>query len=228
MDSKTQARQSRAAATQQVLMRAAEKLIAEKGIQNVSIREIVKLAGQKNESALQYHFKNLQGLISSIHRARALQTQQKRAALLETLLATQPKPGLRDLCRIMVMPTFLLARSDASYRRYIIGFSHELALSADSALTTVSTQGGGGESGLKTGELLRAALSDLDNQAYRQRMEFAIRMISISIGNQGRKKQAFRGEQAELFLSSLLDALEGLLQAPVSKETRDKLSRPNN
>ena len=35
MDSKTQARQSRAAATQQVLMLAAEKLIAEKGIQNV-------------------------------------------------------------------------------------------------------------------------------------------------------------------------------------------------
>lgn len=33
-------------------MRAAEKLIAQGGIENLSIREIVAVAGQKNESAL--------------------------------------------------------------------------------------------------------------------------------------------------------------------------------
>ena len=40
-------------------MRAAEKLIAQAGVENVSIRKIIAAAGQKNESALQYHFKNL-------------------------------------------------------------------------------------------------------------------------------------------------------------------------
>ena len=43
-------------------MHAAEKLIGERGMANVSIRDIVSAAGQKNESALQYHFKNLNGL----------------------------------------------------------------------------------------------------------------------------------------------------------------------
>ena len=120
----------------------------------------------------------------------------------------------------MVLPTYLLARADPNFRRYVVGFSHEVALAEDSALTKISKTGGGGESGQKTGELLRVALPHLDEQAYRQRMEFAIRMSSISMGNHARKKHAFRGLEAELFLSGLLDALEGLLGAPVSKETK--------
>ena len=81
----------------------------------------------------------------------------------------------------------------------------------------VSKSGSGGESGLKTGNLLRSVLSNLDERAYRQRMEFAIRLCSIAMGNQARKKNAFRGEESERFLNGLLDALEGLLNAPISK-----------
>ena len=50
-------RASRGDATRQALMRA-ERLFAEKGGTNVTIHEIVETAGQKNESALQYHFKS--------------------------------------------------------------------------------------------------------------------------------------------------------------------------
>lgn len=46
-------RASRGDVTRQALMRAAERLFAEKGGNNVTIREIVETAGQKNESALQ-------------------------------------------------------------------------------------------------------------------------------------------------------------------------------
>ena len=54
-------------ATQTALMEAAETLIAENGIQNVSNKEIVREAGQKNQSALQYHFGNLRGLVNAVH-----------------------------------------------------------------------------------------------------------------------------------------------------------------
>lgn len=220
MNSKPDGQKTRSIATQKVLMLAAEKLIAEKGIHNVSIREIVNEAGQKNESALQYHFKNLQGLLNAIHAERNQQTQEKRTELLDELLSGGAEPGLRDLCRMMVLPTFLLARADPKFRRYIAGFAHEIALTEDSALSRVSKSGAGGESGLKTGELLRTALRHLDERAYRQRMEFAVRLSSISMGNQAKKKQAFRGAEADLFLTGLLDALEGLLSSPVSKETK--------
>jgi AcrR family transcriptional regulator len=211
---------SRSLATQQSLREAAEKLIAKKGIQNVSIKEIVREAGQKNESALQYHFKNLQGLIAAIHAERSQQTHEKRAELLADLESLETKPALRDLCRLMVLPTFILAKSDLKYRRYVTSFSHELALTEDSALVKVQKEGGGGASGKHTGELLRIALAHLDEQSYRQRMDIAIRTTAIVMGRHARQKSAFRGPQSELFLSNLIDALEGLLSAPVSNDTK--------
>ena len=77
---------SRSGATQKSLMLAAETLIAAKGIENVSIREIVKTAGQKNESALQYHFGSFRGLVESIRRNRDKDIQNMRSKLLEELL----------------------------------------------------------------------------------------------------------------------------------------------
>ena len=144
---------ARSLTTQTSLMDAAEKLIAKHGIENVSIKEIVREAGQKNESALQYHFKNLRGLIIAINIRRNEQTQEKRAELLAELEATTVKPVLRDLCSIMVMPTYLLAKADTKFRRHIIGFSHTIALAEDSALSKVGGHGGGGESGMLTGLL---------------------------------------------------------------------------
>ena len=219
MKSSLDHQKARSRATQMSLMEAAEKLISRKGIQNVSNKEIVKEAGQKNGSALQYHFKNLQGLIDDIQVHRDQQTHEKRSELLAKLLSAKPTPSLRDLCRIMVMPTFLLAQANAKYRRYVISFSHELALVQDSALTRVSRYGGGGESGQRTGELLRAVLPHLNESAWRQRMDIAVRMCSISMGNHARQTNAFRGPKAELFVSNLIDALEGVLSAPVSNET---------
>jgi len=213
---------TRSLATQQALMKATELLVAKKGIQNISIKEIVTVAGQKNESALQYHFGNLQGLISAIHAARNQQIQEMRGKQLSDLVSCQVNPTLRELCRLMVLPTFELAKSDSRFKRYVASFSHELALTEDSALTKASKSGGGGESGQKIGELLRTALPHLDELTYRRRMDLAVRMCSIAMGNHARQKSAFKEPEAGMFLSNLIDAMEGLLTAPVSEETKAK------
>lgn len=212
--------QTRSADTQHALMHAAEKLIADKGVENVSIREIVKAAGQKNESALQYHFKNVQGLFIAIQQNRDQQTRDKRAQMLEELLARNANPSLREICSLMTAPAFLLAKASTEYRRYVMAFSHKLALSHNSALSRVNKSGGGGESGQKIGMLLRAALPHLDENAYRQRMDCAVRLTSVSMGNHAAQKKAFKGAHAELFLNSLIDATVGILSAPVSPETK--------
>ena len=105
------------------------------------------------------------------------------------------------------------------FRRYIKAFGHELALSDSSPLKIASGKGGGGESGEQIGLLLRKALPDLDEADYRRRMEAAIMLCSASMYHQARQQKAFRGHQSELFLHSLIDALVGLLGAPVSTET---------
>lgn len=214
-------RHARSRATQTALMRAAEKLIADRSIENVSIRDIVAAAGQKNESALQYHFKNFTGLIDAIRKERSDQTQAKRAQLLEELLGHTAEPSLRQICTLMVQPTFDLARSNIDFRRYIKAFGHELVLTETSPLSKATTHGGGGgPSGQQLAHLLKEALPHLDADAYRRRMEAAVRLCSASMYHQARQKNAFRGDEAGLFLYSLIDALVGLLSAPVSADTR--------
>lgn len=219
MQSET-SRHTRSQATQDALKRAAEKLIAERGIENVSIRDIVSEAGQKNESALQYHFKSLTGLIAAIHAERSAETQARREDLLEELLARTPEPTLRQLCILMVKPAFDLARSDVGFRRYIKAFGHELALTETSALSRAVSHGAGGPSGQQLAGLLKRAMPHLDEEAYQRRMEAAVRFCSASMFHQARQRNAFRGDSADLFFHSLMDALVGLLSAPVSDKTR--------
>ncbi len=199
-------------------MRAAEKLIANRGIENVSVRDIVTAAKQKNESALQYHFGNLQGLVRAIHREREGEVQAKRSELLERMGATTAAASLREICKVMVSPTFQLARSRPDFRRYVKAFGHEIILTQKSAVDLVSRQGG--ISGAETGTLLRGVLKHLDDAAYLRRLDGALRFISASMFHQARQQNAFRGVGGDLFFSSLIDALVGLLSAPESDETR--------
>lgn len=213
-------RRARSEATREALMRAAEKLIAERGMENISIRDIVAAAGQKNESALQYHFKSLTGLLDAIHAQRSQQVQDKRAAALQKTLAENPAPTLRELCYLMVQPTFDLARSGVDFRHYVKAFGHLVAIGDGSPLEMVSSQGGGGPAGQQVGHLLRRTLAHLDDDAYRRRMEAAIMLCAASMYHQARQKNAFRGNQSDAFLHNLVDALVGLLSAPVSAETQ--------
>ena len=209
-------RHARSDATKNSLKRAAETLIAEHGVENISIRDIVLAAEQKNESALQYHFKNLSGLLQAIHQERGEQIQQKRAELLAARLEYSDALELRDLSSLMVAPAFELARDDPQFRRYVKAFGHKLALSDSSAIKYA----GSAKSAQELGQLLRDALPHLDEKDYKSRLAAAIRLSSASMHQQALQKNAFRGMQADLFFQQLIDALFGLLSGPVSLHTK--------
>ena len=201
-------------------MRAAERLIAERGIENVSLRDIVVVAGQRNESALQYHFGNYHGLVAAIHASRAAEMQTRRAALLQELKAHTTHPSLRDICRLMVEPALLLARTKPDFRRYVKAFGREITLTEKSAIAFVTGTESPGPSVLETRALLLAALDHLDGAARERRLDGALRFIAASMYHEARQRNAFRGPHGALFMSSLIDALVGLLSAPESDETK--------
>lgn len=201
-------------------MHAAEKLIADKGLDQVSIREILDEAGQNNASALQYHFGSLKGLIAAIQAERSEEIRAKRTEMLDTLLAETDEPDLRQLCALMVRPVFDLARSRADFRSSVKAFGHQLTLLEDSPVAQAARQGGGGGSGIELGKLLRRTLSHLDGAALRQRMDFAVRLCSSAMYAQARSTNPFRGQQSDFFIEGLIDALVGLLSAPESKRVR--------
>ncbi|MFI8993042.1 TetR family transcriptional regulator [Streptomyces sp. NPDC053542] len=86
---------SRSAVARQKLMRTAERLYAEKGFANVSVRQISEAAGQRNNSAVQYHFNGRDELIKAILSSYTDVIEERRIAMVETLLATE-RPVTRE------------------------------------------------------------------------------------------------------------------------------------
>ena len=69
--------------TRGVLVATAEQLFAERGLEGVSLREINAAAGQRNSSALQYHFGDRGGLIRAVLAKHQPEVESRRHALLD-------------------------------------------------------------------------------------------------------------------------------------------------
>lgn len=82
----------------------AERLIAERGIDAVSLREIGAAAGQRNNSAAQYHFGTKEGLVAAIYEYRMRAINQARLAGLASLEPTSDHAELTALADVLVGP----------------------------------------------------------------------------------------------------------------------------
>ncbi|MBT8139504.1 MAG: TetR family transcriptional regulator [Gammaproteobacteria bacterium] len=83
---------------------AAEKLFAEQGLDAVSTRMIARAAGQKNNSALQYHFANRDSLVEAILDYRVSPVNQQRLKRLQQLQAIEKPISTRALVEVFVRP----------------------------------------------------------------------------------------------------------------------------
>ncbi|KQZ74949.1 hypothetical protein ASD66_00765 [Nocardioides sp. Root151] len=100
------------------ILLAAERLFAERGVEFVSLRQIGERAGQRNNSAVQYHFGTKEGLIRALYDLRLVPLQEERSRL----LATHESPSLPDLADAYVTPLADLvidSRGDSAYARFI-------------------------------------------------------------------------------------------------------------
>jgi AcrR family transcriptional regulator len=77
-------------AARQAIIRAAEQLFAERGIEAVSLRDVSAAAGQRNHSAAQYHFGDRAQLIAAVFDARMAGINEQRLALLGELDDDEP------------------------------------------------------------------------------------------------------------------------------------------
>lgn len=106
----------RADATRIALIEAAERLIAEKGLADVSTREILQEAGQRNQSALQYHFGSKKGLISATINERTTQIDQVRQKMLDD---AGDDPSLKQLFEVLIVPLGQLMKDKAAGANYL-------------------------------------------------------------------------------------------------------------
>lgn len=89
------------------LIVAAERLIAERG-QAVPLRDIAAAAGQRNNSAIQYHFGSRDGLIEAVVEHRLATLEVRRLELLAEQAGSAQPPGVHGLLEALVVPMFEL------------------------------------------------------------------------------------------------------------------------
>ncbi|MFC9993108.1 TetR family transcriptional regulator [Nocardia sp. NPDC127526] len=87
------------------IIEAAERLIAERG-QAVPLRDIAAAAGQRNNSAIQYHFGSRDGLIEAVVEHRLATLEVRRLELLAE--QTGSAASVHGLLEALVLPMFEL------------------------------------------------------------------------------------------------------------------------
>lgn len=91
------------AETQRQLIDAAERLFAERGVDNVSLLDIGREAGQKNRNAPQYHFGDKTRLINAVLDKHGDDIASRRATRVAALESTE-EPKLSAVVAAFVLP----------------------------------------------------------------------------------------------------------------------------
>lgn len=71
--------------TRSALLESAQRLIAERGLGTVSVKDITRAAGARNPSAVHYHFGNLEALIKEVFIQRYRAIEEARALRLSNV-----------------------------------------------------------------------------------------------------------------------------------------------
>lgn len=200
--------------TKTTIIEAAERLFSEQGIDGVSLREIVQVSGQRNASALQYHFKSREGLLQALYKYRMEPINNLRLTMLEEAMQSGEPMTELLLARAIVLPlAHQLTQSQtptyyASFLAQILNSSHHFA-----ALQGTEYYSGIRECALHYRQLMAGVDFDLLNQRIRMAIsstvrEFAIIERKIHEAGDTDRDQIYRE------LSNVVDAVAGILAAP--------------
>jgi AcrR family transcriptional regulator len=130
--------------TRDKLMDAARRLYAERGVDNVSLAEVVREAGQRNTSAIHYHFGSREQLLAAIMEPQVQPLRDRRDELLDK---ARRQPGPEPVVEAIVRPLVELAHEGWRARAWMkIGL--ELADLGDRVAPEINEllfRAGGGE-----------------------------------------------------------------------------------
>ncbi|WP_405711090.1 MULTISPECIES: TetR/AcrR family transcriptional regulator [unclassified Streptomyces] len=197
--------------TRDKLIRAAEEVFAAQGTDGAQLRDIVRLAGQSNPSAIQYHFGSRAGLLDAVMAGRQARTEQVLAPLLDGL---GEDCGVRELLTALMAAEASLLADDRGRR----------CLRVSAQLTH--------ETGLRTGRLHPALdgtaygrligrigdrLGELPGPVRLERLDLALTLIGAALADRAHQRldgiEPLTGD--EFFLADLVETTTAFLHAPV-------------
>jgi len=207
--------------TRERVILAAERLFAERGISGVSLREVGAAAGQRNNSAAQYHFGSKAGLVDAIFEYRMRPINERRLALLAELDRADRGDDLRALVEAFVEPfAEEVGRGTSHYARFVA------QVVSDPDLATFSALDRDAMAGLRAVvERIAAVLADLPAAIRNERLALAGTLLVHALADRERVPRARRpaATPAPVLVADLVDTIVGVLRAPVSPDTAREL-----
>ncbi|NND66177.1 MAG: TetR family transcriptional regulator [Halioglobus sp.] len=213
--------QAQLAATPLELLVVAERLFSMHGVDGVSTREIARAAGQKNHSAVAYHFGSKEALVERILDYRLVPINTRREALLKELEAAGKTQDVRSLVHALAAPFVEELRADPGESHYI-GFISQLVATDDGA----RLRGANIERNAATytlGDYLFDALAHLPAKLRANRLQMLGAQLTAVVATWDRQRREetppFRSADLPWMTENLVDMLTAGMQAPVSAAT---------
>jgi AcrR family transcriptional regulator len=166
-------------ATARHMLDVAEQLFADKGVEHVSLREIVAASGQRNLSAARYHFGTREQLVSMLLARRLWFINEDRHARLDALEAAGQAGNVEALVRESLDALASNVRSQpwgANYVRVAAQATFSPLLNPYDIVDPVYLSGH-----LRITQMLRAALPDLPERTFRDRVRLVNNEIVFTL-----------------------------------------------
>jgi AcrR family transcriptional regulator len=193
----------------------AERLIAERGLPALSLREVAAEAGQRNHSAVQYHFGSRSGLVEAVFDARMRPIDARRAEMLAELEGAGRTGDLAALADVIVRPLAeaVIGDSPGWYGRFLV----EVQRSEPELLTVDRPVMA---SLHRAGELTVAAMVEVPGELRSERLVVAIRSAVAMLADREllAARGLRRGSPPNVFVAPVVDLAHAMLAAPPSPE----------
>jgi AcrR family transcriptional regulator len=215
------------ASTRDLLKLAARRLFAHRGLDGVSVRDIVLAAGQRNSGSLHYYFGTKENLARELVSDGAKLIDQRRNSQLDDIERADGPRQLREIIEVLVWPSTGLAGErgeEDTYIRFItiLQMSHrQLFLDA--------LEGRWASGYERCLAHIRRLLKDIDPVIVTQRLVFMSLYLRAAMSSREAALEA--GSQshhfwsADVTMQNLIDTIEGILRPAPSRQTRSALLR---
>lgn len=214
--------------TRRKLKKAALKLFAQKGLDNVSVRDILDAAGQKNAGSINYHFSSRDALIRElvVDVARVLDSDNNRR--LDALEVAGGPHSIRDVAEILIPQLTPGAAAAGDESAYTLRFFTSVLISHRDLLFEATA--GEDRGTRRCFAHIRRLAPPMPAELLQQRLMLVL-IYALTAASSMEAAEANQAVWKNLWgypsaRANLADTLAGIIIAPVSEQTAALVTPP--
>ncbi|MEN0651740.1 MULTISPECIES: TetR/AcrR family transcriptional regulator [Hyphobacterium] len=201
--------------TKIALLRAAERLIAERGLGGISVKQITRASGSKNESALHYHFGSVDKLLKEVFASRFQEIEDKRVELLAKRDWKVAGDEIDQALYAAIAPYMAVCLQEGG--RLYASFCAQLATDPRFDLGEIAREMG--MDSLNTiRDLIRPHLSHIPQAALTTRARRALSITLVLVADYAKQIKQGNAAPLEEATTEVVATVAGFIRAPIRLE----------